>query len=608
MVSRRLGLDAAEKYIRSSRAILNLSARMFSRSQYLDAAAKLIFGFSGCRCVGIRLADAAGHIPYESYQGFSGKFLETENNLCLGKDQCACVRVIKREAKPSDASAMTPFGSFCVNQSRDFDKTLSKDERCLYRGVCIENGFLSIAVIPLRYRSSIIGAIHLADERENRIPGDVIGLMEFLSPVIAEGVQKFELSDNIRKSYDIQRKINAIMRLSLEEIGLEELLRQALETIVFIPWMAFELKAAIFLVDDDDPQTLVLRAHIGLPKKFEKEWARIPFEQSLSGQAVVNREVYFIDYADRGQETKYPGMPLYGHYNLPILFVNKILGIIRIYVREGYQRNRQDEEFLFSFAAALAAIINRRRTEKKLFKAYEELIESQNKLSGAQRLSDIGTLAATVAHELRNPLGVIRTAAYNIRKKSKDPQLYGHLDNIDKKVMESDRIISNLLCYSRIKLPHHEKVRIYDILEECTAAAKNKFKDFKVSVLKKYNGLKGCVLEADPLQIKEVFGNILDNAYDALAGNKRRVIEIEGACDQAAGEVKISFKDNGAGIDAQDLKRLSEPFFTTKARGTGLGLTVSFQIVHLHGGRIDVESRKGEGASFSVAIPLFKKQ
>ncbi|HQJ15046.1 MAG TPA: PAS domain S-box protein, partial [Candidatus Omnitrophota bacterium] len=135
----------------------------------------------------------------------------------------------------------------------------------------------------------------------------------------------------------------------------------------------------------------------------------------------------------------------------------------------------------------------------------EELLRVQKELADSRHLSEIGALAATIAHELRNPLAAIRTAAYNIRRKSADSRLASHLDNIDKKIIESDQIINNLLSYSRIKTPRLEAVRIRMILEECLKAAADRFAKYKVKVRLKCACGKDDMILADPLHMRELF-------------------------------------------------------------------------------------------------------
>jgi hypothetical protein len=114
--------------------------------------------WSGCRCVGIRLLDENGQIPYEAYVGFSDEFMRTENYLSTERDQCACIRVIKMAPDPADSPMMTANGSFYCNDTFDFVNTLSDVEKSKFRGVCVQNGFRSVIVIPIRYHGKILGS------------------------------------------------------------------------------------------------------------------------------------------------------------------------------------------------------------------------------------------------------------------------------------------------------------------------------------------------------------------------------------------------------------------------------------------------------------------
>lgn len=232
----------------------------------------------------------------------------------------------------------------------------------------------------------------------------------------------------------------------------------------------------------------------------------------------------------------------------------------------------------------------------------EELLRVQEELDKAKRLSDLGTLAATVAHELRNPLGVIKTASYNIRRKRKNSLIDKHIDNIEKKVLESEQIINNLLGYSRLRIPSYEKVQINDVANECVTFAKKRFHKQNVSIIKKLKSTRNRLIEADPLQVREIFNNILTNAYQSISRKKGK-IEIGAGFDRK-GFIRITISDNGMGIEREDLGRVFEPFFTRKSKGTGLGLTICKELVSLHSGKIDIKSKKGEGTTVTVSLPV----
>ncbi|MFA5039267.1 MAG: MEDS domain-containing protein [Candidatus Omnitrophota bacterium] len=242
--------------------------------------------------------------------------------------------------------------------------------------------------------------------------------------------------------------------------------------------------------------------------------------------------------------------------------------------------------------------------ERLVTERTEQLVDIQLELEKAKRLSDIGTLAATIAHELRNPLAAINMAVSNIKRKASRAPIERHLHNIEKRVTESDQIINNLLFYSRLKPPQLEYVNIGQILEECAHAVQKQDKK-KINFSKSLACVRSAFIEADPFQMKEVFFNILNNAYDAAPSLKGK---IELRAEQKEECLRIFLEDNGPGIREEDLTRIFDPFFTTKARGTGLGLSVCRQIVTMHGGTIRIQSSPGDGTRVEVILPKEKKR
>ncbi len=230
------------------------------------------------------------------------------------------------------------------------------------------------------------------------------------------------------------------------------------------------------------------------------------------------------------------------------------------------------------------------------------LIKTQRELYDSKHLADMGKLAATVAHELRNPLGVIKVSAYNIRKKSETPLVDKHIDKIEKKVAESEQIINELLTYARIKMPNKTKVKVYDILEECVSAAGDRFKKENILFTNDFDFAKDMEIEADPLQMKEILSNIINNACQAFCGKDDRNVEVK-ASQHDDGSISIVVKDNGIGIPESDIQKVFEPFFTKKSGGTGLGLSICRELVELHRGEVRIESFVGVGTKVIVKLP-----
>ena len=241
--------------------------------------------------------------------------------------------------------------------------------------------------------------------------------------------------------------------------------------------------------------------------------------------------------------------------------------------------------------------------DRMVNKRSRELLRLQVELVRSRHLSVVGTLAATVAHELRNPLTDIAVSIHRIKKISKDPVVEQILTSINKRITESDQIISNILMYSKKPITRYEFVKINDILSGSTNEVVQKYPERKISINKKIDPTKDLSIEIDPTRIKEVFSNVLHNAFEAVHADSG-VIEIGSKIHDS--EVSIMIKDNGIGIAKKDLKNISNPFFTTKAKGTGLGLAVCKQVVILHGGSITFDSAEGKGTTVTITLPINK--
>jgi PAS domain S-box-containing protein len=179
-------------------SLLALFAQKTSRKEYLDSVVEIIRNWSGCECVGVRITNDDGRIPYESSVGFGKKFLSLENNLYLHKDACVCIRVITQASETQDSCAMTARGSFRCDNTFSFVDSLSEEQKKRYQGNCPRAGFASIAVVPIRYRQKILGAIHLADKSQNKVPLETVEFLEDMALLVGEAVHRFDVEQSLR--------------------------------------------------------------------------------------------------------------------------------------------------------------------------------------------------------------------------------------------------------------------------------------------------------------------------------------------------------------------------------------------------------------------------
>ncbi len=260
--------------------------------------------------------------------------------------------------------------------------------------------------------------------------------------------------------------------------------------------------------------------------------------------------------------------------------------------------------------------------ELKVEKKTKQLLEAREELLRKEKLVVLGQLSGSVGHELRNPLGVMNNAVYFL--KNVVPESNGtireYLDIIKQEIDNSQRIISDLLDFSRTKKPQAEVIAVHELvrnsIERCVIPEKVELKTSLPEMLPS--------VKVDPLQMSQVLQNLITNAVQAMPdggvlnvvarqvqdsrfkdqGSEHKNIE-RGAfnLEHDTDFIEISIEDTGGGISPDNMNKLFQPLFTTKARGIGLGLTVCKNLTEANGGRIEAESREGEGSRFAILLP-----
>jgi PAS domain S-box-containing protein len=178
--------------------------------------------------------------------------------------------------------------------------------------------------------------------------------------------------EKVRKNYDIQKVVNTILRLSLEEMLFEELLDRTVDLILSIPWLRIEAKGSIFIVGDESG-TLMMKSQRGLPQAIQEECARVPFDKCFCGKAASAQELQFAGRVDSRHEIIHEGMSPHGHYCVPILFSGRTLGVINLYLQEGHEFSQEEADVLMTIANALAGVIARKQIDDALKQREKEL-------------------------------------------------------------------------------------------------------------------------------------------------------------------------------------------------------------------------------------------
>lgn len=242
---------------------------------------------------------------------------------------------------------------------------------------------------------------------------------------------------------------------------------------------------------------------------------------------------------------------------------------------------------------------------KKLQSQADLIIETEEQLRRADRLSTLGQLSASLAHELRNPLGSIRGAA-EILKDDYRPgdRKYEFCEILVKESERLDNVVEGFLGMVRRQPVETLDCDVADELRAVTLLLSTEAKQRGVRLELEAERLP--TVKGDPEKLRQAFMNIILNAVQATpAGGKVTVTAVlEKTAGNGPGAVTVSVADTGPGIEPERRERIFEPFFTTKAGGTGLGLAITKKIIDGHGGRIDVESTPGNGTVFRLTFPV----
>lgn len=452
-----------------------------------------------------------------------------------------------------------------------------------------------------------------------------------------------------KKAYElgILRQIGVAMQSTLKQ---NEILHLILTTITAGCALGFS-RAVLFMLNDDNSK-LVGRMGVGpntgeeagriwgqLSKEklsfqnfLEKYGRQVPSEDDLFNQRIRNTEITLNEdpclitqavsqkvpiKATRETRNKarcqhcYKCIDAEEFVVVPLIVKDKVIGVIladNMFNPNPISEDMIDLLFLFTSQAAVA--IERARAYRileeenlKLEQTLKKLKRAQEQLLQNERLVTIGQMAAQVAHEIRNPLVTIGGFARTLTKSEKvntDEDLTLMTQIIAEEVSRLERILNNVLDFVKLAKPEFQTVDINKIMLESLLMVSDSITQKSVTLQKSLD-LDLAPIKIDPQQFKQVLINVLQNALYSMGNGGELFVRTFKRDDE---HVVVQVEDTGEGIEEEVLENMFNPFFTTKPNGTGLGLPITQQIIHGHGGKIDVQSKVGKGTIFSFILPL----
>lgn len=232
-------------------------------------------------------------------------------------------------------------------------------------------------------------------------------------------------------------------------------------------------------------------------------------------------------------------------------------------------------------------------TDKKFYEAQAERND---------RLGIVGELASGIAHEIRNPLGIIKTISQVFQKKVKDKEIEEGLNIIVREIDRANKIIKSLLEFAKPAENINQFISLNLLIEDVILITKQFVE--KQNIIINFKMKKDILIKVDEEKIKQVFVNLIFNSVQAMKTGGE--IDISFKCYEKW--LKVSFKDTGIGISKENVNKVFNPFFTTKDEGTGLGLSISDRIIQDHNGYFEIDSDVGKGTCMNIFLPLHDKE
>jgi signal transduction histidine kinase len=401
-----------------------------------------------------------------------------------------------------------------------------------------------------------------------------------------------------RDKYNYRETLGKFSKAMVSILDLQSLCKRIVETIT--QTMGVE-KASLFLLNEEKGEYELIESK-NLEKasvqKFSKD-GPLPFYLQKIGEIIIREEQVKGAEIPEIRKVIDQMSALEAEATIPLISKGHLAGMINLshkFNKDIYAH--EDIELLSTLANQTAIALENARL-------YEDLKKSKSYIRRADRLASLGTLTAGLAHEIRNPLVAIKTFTQLLPERLEDEEFRNHFLTIAS--AEVDRIsslINELLEFARPSDPKLELEDVNSILDGMVLLISTETKKKHVDIVKYYsNDLP--LARMDREQIKQVFLNVLLNAVEATPENGRISVRTRSFIKPGGDPyLQIEFTDTGYGIPREHLEEIFNPFFTTKDKGCGLGLSISSQIVQDHKGYITVESELNKGSSFFINIPV----
>jgi signal transduction histidine kinase len=460
------------------------------------------------------------------------------------------------------------------------------------RYVAARRGVKSELAVPMEVNGETRGVLNMDSDREDAFSADDQELLQELAVQAAKVIQNTWLYEQLRLKVHLFESLASVSRTINSTLNLDEALRA-------ITREACELMRArmcSLMMLDEKREWLDLRASHGAGQAYIKK-PRLSVEESLLG--VVVRRQKPLQVPNVQASTNYQNVDvarkegLISLLSVPLLFAGESIGALNVYTGRPYNFSNEEIRILSALAELSAIAIEKARL-------YERIVDVEEQLRQNEKLSALGLLAAEVAHEIRNPLTVMKLLYHslNLEFPENDPRAK---DNkiIESKIEHLNKIVEQILDFARTTEPNFAPVNLNELVDELGLLVRHKLANQNISMVRRLQPDLPAVM-GDAPQLEQAFLNLMLNAAEAMPDGGTLTVKSR----NTKSHVTIEFKDTGPGMSEElQQQAFTAVLSTTKAKGTGLGLAIVGRIVETHHGSVQIKSRPGRGTAILISLP-----
>jgi signal transduction histidine kinase len=469
------------------------------------------------------------------------------------------------------------------------------------RYVLLRPEVCSELAVPLEVAGEVRGVLNVDADRPEAFSAEDQELLEGLAAQAARVIHNTWLYEQLRLKARLFESLASVSRTINSTLNLDD----ALSVIAREACVLMQAKMCSIMLLDERREWLDLRASFGAGEAYVNR-PRLSVEESLLGIVVRRKkplQVQNVQVSSRYQSTEVARSEgLVALLSVPLLYGGQAIGTLSVYTGQPYSFSDEETHILSAVAELSAIAIEKARL-------YERVVDVEEQLRHNEKLSALGLLAAEAAHEIRNPLTVLKMLYHSLDLKfpegdprAKDARI------IDEKLQQLNRIVEQILDLARSTEPQLAPVNLNRLIEELGLLVRHKLKHQNIQWASKTEPDLPSVTGA-ATQLEQAFLNLILNAAEAMPGGgaltiTSRSLRLPRGSDKPT-HVAVEFQDTGQGMSEEQRRRaFTSLLSTTKAKGTGLGLAIVARVVEAHRGRIRIRSRPGHGTTVSVILPL----